>query len=256
MNHVISRGVPLEDLNVKGRTVTAYAAVFDSPTEIRDQHGHYYETNHRNSFNKTLKEAGARAGYFYNHGMTIHGTPSDMGSIPLGASERISADSKGLLTVSRVSQTPMGDAILEAINDGAITGYSYTGTVYKSNPTRIPRVVRGGALPTVTRMEIGLREYGPTPFPAFVDAAITSVRSSLPFGPEGVNLSETDRAALFYDFLMRFTAMQPNALPTPLGAGTAEPTISHSDRNREEIRKRVSRSSVRDWNTNAGNPQG
>lgn len=256
MTQMISRGVPLDDLSVKGRTITAYAAVFDTTVEINDSQGRYNEKIHRNAFNKTLRERGAKAGYFYNHGMTIHGTPSDLGSVPLGASERIAADSRGLLTVSRISQTPFGDAILEAINDGAITGYSFTGTAYKSNPARIPRASTRGNLPEVTRMELGLQEYGPTPFPAYTDAAITSVRSRLPFAPDTATLSDVDKAALLYEFLTRFTALQPDALATtnPV-AGTAEPTESHSDRIRAEIRKRVSRSSVRNWNAQERNSQ-
>jgi uncharacterized protein len=248
MSQIISRGVPLDDLSVKGRTVTAYAAVFNSPTEINDQHGRYIEDLHRTAFNKTVKEAGARAGYFYNHGLTIHGTPSDMASIPLGVHRSAQPDSKGLLTVAEISKGPMGDAVLEAINNGAITGYSFTGKIIRSNPARIPRSSRTGELPKVTRMELGLKEYGPTPFPAYSDAAIVSVRSGLPFGYEGASMSEADRAALLFEFLMRFTGMQPNALPTPHGAGTAEPTESHSDRIRAEIRERISRSSVRNWN--------
>ena len=40
----IGRCVALDDIAIQrggdGRTVEAYAAVFDTPTEIRDQHGH------------------------------------------------------------------------------------------------------------------------------------------------------------------------------------------------------------------------
>jgi hypothetical protein len=73
------------------------------------------------------------------------------------------------------------------------------------------------------------------------------VRSRLPFAPEGVTLSEADRAALFYEFLMRFTGVSADAHTTPDGAGTGEPTLSHSDRIREEIKKKISRSSVKEW---------
>jgi hypothetical protein len=52
----------------------------------------------------------------------------------------------------------------------------------QSNPRRGPFRPRNGELPTVTRTEIALREYGPTPFPAYEDAAIVGVRALLEAG--------------------------------------------------------------------------
>jgi phage head maturation protease len=39
------------------------------------------------------------------------------------------------------------------------------------------RADAAGACQLVTRQEINLREYGPTPFPAYSDAAIMGVRA-------------------------------------------------------------------------------
>lgn len=176
-----TRSYPLDDIKIRsggdGRTVEAYAAVFDTPTEIRDQDGHYHEVIGRSAFDKTLAEKGNRFGVFYNHGLSLHGTPSDRHSMPIGTPVEVRADSRGVLTVTQYNRTQLADDVLEAINSGAITAQSFSGRMIQSSPRRGPYRARGGELPTVTRSEIALREYGPTPFPAYEDAAITNVRA-------------------------------------------------------------------------------
>jgi hypothetical protein len=52
------RAVALDDIRIRsggtGRTVEAYAAIFDEPAEIIDHDGHYLEVNHPTSFNRTI----------------------------------------------------------------------------------------------------------------------------------------------------------------------------------------------------------
>ncbi len=195
---VFLRSYPLEDIRIltraqgneyaAGRTVEAYAAVFDRKTEIHDGQGHYMETIDRSAFNKAIADARPqgsrqtwRVGVFYNHGMTIHGTPSDRFSVPLGAPIDIRAEPAGLLTVTRYNNTSLADEILESIRSGDITAQSFTGRIVRSNPDPGRRGYepgRNGQLPNVRRNELGLREYGPTPFAAYVDAGILSVRSA------------------------------------------------------------------------------
>ena len=249
MTDYISRGVPLIDLEVKGRTVTAYAAVFDTPAEIRDGQGHYIEDIGRSAFNKSAKESGLKAGVFYNHGMTIHGTPSDLYSIPLGVPVSVTPDAKGLLTVSRYNNTATADAVLEAIRDGGVKGHSFTGRIIRSSPERMPKMSRSGDLPRITRTELGLREYGPTPFPAYSQAEIMSVRSVAMSGL-GAVLSEDEKARMLYELLMRTTQLAaPGASVTPSGADPVEPSVddAHSERNRHLIRDRIARSGVMEW---------
>ena len=89
-----------------GRTVEAYAAVFDTPTEITDQHGHYMEKIARTAFNRTLSHGIDRVGVFYNHALTMHGTPaSGEGSVPIGSPVDIRADDRGLRTVTRFNRS-------------------------------------------------------------------------------------------------------------------------------------------------------
>lgn len=162
-----------------GRTVEAYATVFDVPTEITDGQGHYLEVIDRTSFNRTLSHGIDTVGFFYHHGLTLHGTPSDLGSVPIGSPLEIRPDARGLLTVTRFNRSDLAEAVLEAIRSGDVKGYSFRGKIFKSNPSRVPKVTRSGGLPTIRRTELGLMEYGPTPTPAYRDAGILAIRSEL-----------------------------------------------------------------------------
>jgi len=163
------------------------------PAEIRDHEGHYNEENDPTAFNRSIDHA-ARASRspfrcIYNHGMTIHGTPAERFSIPIGTPEEVRAETRGLLTRTRYNETPLADEVLEAIISGGITAQSYSGRIIRSTPqlrAGEKHRPRGGQLQTVRRLELGLREYGPTPFPAFSGAEILGVRMSTPgqFGPD------------------------------------------------------------------------
>lgn len=198
-----------------GRTVEAYAAVFDVPTEITDQFGHYNEVIHRAAFNRQLGLGIDKVGVYYHHGMTIHGTPSDLGSVPIGSPTDIRVDGRGLRTVTRFNRSPLADSVLEAIRNDDIRGYSFRGPIFKSNPTKVPRTRPGAALPTIVRTELGLREYGPTPTPAYTGAGIMAVRSLL----EQMIASTTPPG----------DEETPPATPNP-GPGTEDQLTEHSGR--------------------------
>ncbi|MGJ5826062.1 HK97 family phage prohead protease [Streptomyces ossamyceticus] len=224
------RSFPLEDIRVRaggdGRTVEAYAAVFDTPTEIHDQDGHYNEVIDRRAFERTLNQlapAGSRStwrvGVFYNHGRTIWGTPSERGSMPIGTPVEVKADSRGLLTVTRYNRTELADEVLENIREGAITGQSFTGGFVRSDPGRAPRggwrADAKGNLRTVRRQEIRLKEYGPTPFPAYPDAAVVGVRAE-----QAARLLAdlpTDERERLVEMLRTGTPLDPPAEGDPAG---------------------------------------
>lgn len=205
-----------------GRTVEAYAAVFDTPAEITDQHGHYTEVIARTAFNRTLAHGIDRVGVFYNHAMTMHGTPAEgANSVPIGSPVDIRVDGKGLRTVTRFNRGELADAVLEAIRNGDIKGYSFRGRIFKSSPERVPRS-RGGALPTVTRTELGLSEYGPTPSPAYRDASILAMRSQL-------NEIQADLLTLARTITPSTPQDPDDDLATPdLGPGTEDSRAAHS----------------------------
>ena len=192
-----TRSFPLEDIKIRsggdGRTVEAYAAVFGQEVPISDGDGRYKERIDPAAFDKTLRESGNRFSVLYNHGMTIYGTPSDSGSMPIGTCVDASVNSRGLLTVTRYNKTPLAEATLEAIQSGSLRSQSFAGSFIRSDKTLARgqkfRANASGEYPTVTRQEIRLREYGPTPFPAYDDAAIMGVRASM-------TVSETDTMLL------------------------------------------------------------
>ena len=208
---VFSRIWDLEDIRIisraqgdgSGRLVEAYAAVFNVPAEIHDQHGDYHEENDPGAFNRSIDHA-ARASRspfrcIYNHGMTIHGTPAERFSIPIGTPQDVRAEARGLLTRTLYNETPLADEVLEAIRTGGITAQSYTGRIIRSSPElrrgERYRAGRDGMLPVVRRLELALREYGPTPFPAFSGADILGVRMSTP-GSWSPDPDDTDEQAL------------------------------------------------------------
>lgn len=220
-----------------GRTVTAYAAVFGVATEVQDQHGHYEEEIHRAAFNRTAKAG--KAVCLYNHGRTLDGKPNGQLQVPLGTPLEIRADGRGLLTVTRYNKSKLADAVLESIDNGDIRAQSFRGSVYRSNPAgRIPKARPGQPLPRVTRLELGLSDYGPTPVPYYDGAEIVAVRARLLDHVD--QLDDDERAQL----LAALTAT-----PADAGPGAADPRqLAHSGRlaiRRARIRADMLRLGVR-----------
>jgi hypothetical protein len=94
----------------------------------------------------------------------------------------IKADQRGLFTRTRYHKGDLADQVLEAIREGSLSGYSFSGRFDRSAPAKPRggwRPDSRGTLPVVRRTESTLREYGPTPFPAYPDAGITAVRADL-----------------------------------------------------------------------------
>ena len=201
------RAVALEDIRIRsggtGRTVEAYAAVFNEPAEVMDQDGHYYEVNDPTAFNRSIKQHGGRFPVIYHHGMTLAGTPSDRGSVPIGVSTEVRADKRGVLTVSEYGTSELADEVLESIRMGAVKAQSYGGRFVRSDPMLRPgqryRPTSAGSLRTVRRLEVAMREFGPTPFPAFTGAAITGIRAQALLGAL-LDAPADRRAALLQQF--------------------------------------------------------
>jgi HK97 family phage prohead protease len=241
------RAVALEDIHIRsggtGRTVEAYAAVFDEPAEVMDQDGHYIEENDPAAFNRSIQHHGGRFPVIYNHGMTVAGTPSDRGSVPIGVSTEVRADKRGVLTVSEYGTSVLADEVLESIRMGAVKAQSYGGRFMRSNPERRPaggyRAGPGGRLRTVRRLEVSMREFGPTPFPAFAGAAITGVRAQALLGAL-LDAPAERRVALLqqFDDLVTPLGLDSPMDPTeatdgtpdegPAGTTTEDPALRHS----------------------------
>lgn len=266
---VFVRSYPLEDIRIlsraqgseyaDGRTVEAYAALFDREAEIYDDQGHYLEVIDRSAFNRAIDHSRPqgsrtawRTGVFYNHGMTLHGTPSDKFSVPIGTPVDIKVTDHGLLTVTRYNTTQLADEILELIRSGDVTGHSFTGAILRSDPRLSSRRGyarnRDGSLQRVRRLELGLKEYGPTPFPAYADAGVVGVRSMFAGFPWSALLSATRDVAMREfveagyepDEAARSATDDPTDSGTPSGEGPApddSPDEGHSSR--ESLLRRI-----------------
>lgn len=184
-----TRSFALEDISVRsggdGRTVEAYATVFNTPAEVRDADGEYVEVIDPTAFNRAIGLAQrAKGGWnipvMFNHGMTIFHTPSEIDSVPIGVAEEIRADKRGLFTRTRYHDSPRANAVLESIREGSITAYSFSGAFKRSDPG-VPRSgfrrSSAGDLPTVRRTESTLREFGPATFPVYAGAEVLGVRA-------------------------------------------------------------------------------
>lgn len=173
----IERSVPLIDIERSGhdrRTVTAYAATFDDLYPITDQFGDYDEEIDPTAFNREIGRGIASVNVFFNHGMTLDGASSERYSMPLGTPIEIKPDDRGLLTVTRYAKTDLADEVLELIDSGAIKYQSFRGAIYEVDERFTPdgRLIR-------RLTQLGLKEYGPAPFPANDRAEMLAIRSQM-----------------------------------------------------------------------------
>jgi HK97 family phage prohead protease len=242
-----TRSFALEDISVRsdgdGRTVDAYAAVFNTAAPVSDQDGQYEEVIDPAAFNRAIEHARrAKGGWsipvMFNHGMTIFHTPSERHSVPIGIPLEIRADQRGLFTRTRYHNTPAADEVLEAIREGSISAYSFSGAFHRSDPM----VPRGGfrrsavgGLPTVRRTESTLREYGPATFPVYAGAEVVGVRAEQAAMMLG-SLSAEERDRL----ISMFRSGTPQVSPEPGTSDDSEPAAEdppawHSDRPPKQI---------------------
>lgn len=230
----VERTYLVDDLHVRsdgsGRVVEAYAAVFGTKAEVRDQDGHYHEENDPSSFNRTIQHKGVNFGVLFNHGRTIDGTPNPMATMPIGVPLEVRPDDKGVYTVTRYIDNPLADQVLSAIKDGALKAQSYSGRFLKSVRTYPEGRARSASLPTIRRMEIDMREYGPAVFAQFSDAAILGTRADV-FVRSLLACKPEDRL----QWLQQFEGVTtPGDLDTePFAHGTPDGTADQTGDSRE-----------------------
>lgn len=171
------RAVPFEVVqHSDGRTLEGYAAVFDSPTHVRDWAGEYDESFARNAFDRTLREKTPKL-------MFEHGLHPLIGKMPLGVFQQLQPDSKGLYIRARLSDNWLIQPVRDAIADGAVDGMSVNFNPYKGGDKWSQRT--GGLSRTVT--EAKLKELGPVVFPAYepTTASVRSILDTMPVIGEG-----------------------------------------------------------------------
>lgn len=216
-----ARVFELEDIEIvraeeggDGRTVRAYAAVYERPVVVTEPWGETFEEIIRTgAFRKTIADKGTSFQVLFNHGRTLQGTPAERYAMPLGVPIEVTDDARGVLTVTRYAKTDLADEVLELIRSGAIRGQSFSGEWIQS------RLVRAGGprgLDRVERIEVSMREYGPTPFPVYTAAKVLSVRSQ-DLAEQLRALADDERAALLAQF-----ADTPS--PAAVGTGSEGPS--------------------------------
>jgi len=181
----MERYFPLRDLSVRSeagrRYIDAYAAVYGVRQEIRDREGHYLEVLAPGSFDRTIEQRRDAMQVLFNHGMTVHGTPSDRWTSPIGLPVDMRSDEIGLWTVTEVARTDAAEEVLQLVEDGIVRGMSFSGSFVSTDETKATRT----ELAVKLRTEVSMREYGPTPFPAYSAARIVAARAELEqFSPE------------------------------------------------------------------------
>lgn len=145
-----------------GRNLEGYAAVFNTPTTIRDVGGDFEETILPGAFKRTLSQRTPILQW-------DHGKDPRVGTVPIGTISHLAEDSRGLHVQARLFDNPIVEPVRQAIEARAIRGMSFRFGVPAGGddwPTRDKRNVR----------DLDAYELGPVAFPAY-DATSVSVRS-------------------------------------------------------------------------------
>lgn len=148
-----------------GLTLEGYAAVFNTPTQIRDWEGDFEETILQGAFRRTLAQR--MPVLMFNHGK--HPLIGDM---PLGVIRQAAEDSKGLYISARLTDNWLIQPVRDAIHDGGLHGMSFRFTVPKGGDRWTDRNTKRSI------HDLDSKEMGPVVFPAYEPTTV-SVRSAL-----------------------------------------------------------------------------
>lgn len=197
-----------DDEHGDGRTLSGYAAVFNTPAEINSWEGRFNETISRGAFAKTLRERAPIMQW-------DHGRDTRVGTTPIGVYTSLSEDDRGLKVEGRLFANDVVEPVRQAVQAQAVRGMSFKFRVTRDTWTDKDGVeVKGrdlynllydagerGPLQREIR-EVQLFEAGPVSTPAY-DATSVGVRSS--------DMTEEDRKA-FIEECVR-TSSEPTASP-------------------------------------------
>jgi HK97 family phage prohead protease len=147
-----------------GRTLEGYAAVYDTPTKIRDLQGDFEETILKGAFTRSLKERTPVLQF-------EHGRDPRVGAVPIGQIHELRDDERGLYVRARLYDNAVVEPVRQAIEGRSITGMSFRFDVPEGGdewPTRDKRTIG----------DLNAYELGPVVFPAYDTTSVT-VRSLL-----------------------------------------------------------------------------
>lgn len=246
-----------------GRTLSGYAALFGTPTEINSWEGNFTETIRKGAFRKTIREQTPVMQF-------DHGRHPLIGSIPIGAISDLREDDQGLYVEGRITDNWLMQPIRDAIAEQTVNGMSFrfevvreewrdvNGKLVKPEEVYDLLWMPGDRGPLQRELiELKCRELGPVVFPAYVGTSVSvrardvadglvhdgeftrRIRASLarsaaavaPQVPEDPELRREVAAALLYP-----SATIPQPAPAagdPPGPGpSAPPAAGHPDTTR------------------------
>ena len=151
-----------------GRTLEGYAAVFDSPTRIRDMKGPFEETIRRGAFQRSLS---ARTPIL----QWDHGRDPAVGTAPIGDIETVREDERGLFVRARMYDHPSTERVRLAIKGRSIKGMSFRFEIPNDAGEKWSH--RDG-MDHRDILDADVHELGPVAFPAYNTTSV-SVRSLL-----------------------------------------------------------------------------
>lgn len=148
----------LRGVRGEGATLSGYAAVFDSPTEIG---GRFLEVVSPRAFNKTLKEGDVRALFNHDPNIVLGRTRSK--------TLRLAADDHGLAYEVDLPDTQQARDLWTSIERGDVSQSSFAFEVQKQTLTQ-PTEENG--LPTRTLNAVRLYDVSAVTYPAYEDTEV------------------------------------------------------------------------------------
>lgn len=150
-----------------GFNLEGYAAVFNSPTVLRDMKGPFEETIRPGAFARSLEKRTPILQW-------DHGRDPAVGTAPIGDVQDVREDDHGLYVRARLYDHPSTDRVRLGIKGKSIKGMSFRFTVDEAGEQWGKR----DGLDTREIREADVAEFGPVAFPAY-SATSVSVRSLL-----------------------------------------------------------------------------
>lgn len=150
-----------------GFNLEGYAAVFGSPTRIRDHLGEFEESVRRGAFERSIAERSPILQW-------DHGRDPAVGTAPIGDITDLREDDHGLYVRARLYDHPSTGRVRQAIKGKSVKGMSFRFTVPEGGDHWDKR----DGLDTREIRDVDIAELGPVAFPAYRDTTV-SVRSLL-----------------------------------------------------------------------------
>lgn len=172
-----------------GRTLEGYAAVFNTPSRIRDLQGDFDEVIVPGAFTRSI---GKRTPVL----QWDHGRDPRIGTAPIGSIQDLREDEHGLFVRARLFDHPDIERVRLAIEGNAVRGMSFRFGVPDKGDTWTRRQ---GDVDLREIRDADVHEVGPVVFPAY-DTTSVSVRSLLSqLGPDDIRSLLRELAAELRD---------------------------------------------------------